>query len=106
MPSDINEVKSAIMLPTETAHYTRVALSTLAKLRCWGGGPPYLKLGRKIGYQRADVDEWLASRRARSTSDADRLPRRMTIKDSADSFTSQLPPTHVRAERGVRNVAP
>jgi predicted DNA-binding transcriptional regulator AlpA len=78
MPPDNTDTKLAIMLPPEAARYTRIALSTLAKLRCWGGGPPYLKLGRKIGYQRADVDEWLVSRRARSTSDADRLPRRLT----------------------------
>jgi predicted DNA-binding transcriptional regulator AlpA len=78
MPPDTADNVSAIMLPRETARYTRIALSTLAKLRCWGGGPRYLKLGRKIGYQRADVDEWLASRRAHSTSDADRLPRRLT----------------------------
>lgn len=78
MPSDTIDFSSAIMLPVEAARYTRVAKSTLAKLRCWGGGPPYLKLGRKIGYHRADLDNWLASRRARSTSDADRLPRRLT----------------------------
>jgi predicted DNA-binding transcriptional regulator AlpA len=82
MPPDSTDFKSAIMLPLETARYTRVAVSTLAKLRCWGGGPAYLKLGRKIGYQRADVDEWLASRRARSTSDADRLPRRLADAES------------------------
>jgi hypothetical protein len=84
MPPDTTNCSSSIMLPIETARYTRVALSTLAKLRCWGGGPPYLKLGRKIGYQRADVDEWLANRRARNTSDADRLPRRLTDSESGD----------------------
>jgi predicted DNA-binding transcriptional regulator AlpA len=81
MLPDTTNCSLGIMLPVETSRYTRIALSTLAKLRCWGGGPPYLKLGRKIGYQRTDVDEWLASRRACSTSDADRLPRRLTDRD-------------------------
>jgi Helix-turn-helix domain len=106
MPPDIIDYKSAIMLPLETARYTRVALSTLAKLRCWGGGPPYLKLGRKIGYHRADVDEWLASRRAHSTSDADRLPRRLTDGDTAEQFPSELSSIRVRADKRARNVAP
>jgi predicted DNA-binding transcriptional regulator AlpA len=106
MIADSTNHESAIMLPVETASYTRVAVSTLAKLRCWGGGPPYLKLGRKIGYQRADVDEWLASRRARSTSDADRLPRRLTDVEGAEQCLNELPSTHVRVERGVRSVAP
>ncbi len=60
------------------ATYVGLAGSTLAKLRCRGGSPHFYKLGSKIGYSRADLDEWLAARRARSTSDADRLPRRLT----------------------------
>ena len=67
----------------DAARHTGLALGTLAKMRCRGGSPPFLRLGRKIVYVRADLDGWLAARRAISTSDADRLPRRLTDAPSA-----------------------
>jgi len=69
----------AVMSPTEAARYLGLAVSTLAKMRCWGGSPTFVRLGRKIGYPRADLDEWLAARRATNTSDAaHRLPSKLT----------------------------
>jgi Helix-turn-helix domain len=62
----------------EAARHLGLALATLAKMRCWGGSPPFLRLGRKVVYCRDDLDAWLNARRATSTSDADRLPRRLT----------------------------
>ena len=56
------------------ARYVNLSPSTLAKLRCAGGGPEYIKLGRAVRYERAALDRWVASRRVRSTSDAERLP--------------------------------
>ena len=66
------------LTPRDAARHTGLAISTMAKMRCRGGSPPFLRLGRKIVYVRADLDGWLAARRAISTSDADRLPRRLT----------------------------
>jgi predicted DNA-binding transcriptional regulator AlpA len=48
-----------------------LATSTLAKLRLKGNGPTYCKLGRRVVYRRADLEQWLESRTARDTSDAD-----------------------------------
>jgi hypothetical protein len=62
----------------DAARHLGLAPSTLAKMRCRGGSPTFLRLGRKIVYVRADLDAWLSARRAQSTSDADRLPRRLT----------------------------
>ena len=45
--------------------------STLAKLRLNGNGPIYCKLGRRVVYRPADLEQWLQSRTARDTSDAD-----------------------------------
>ena len=45
--------------------------STLAKLRLNGNGPVYCKLGRRVVYRPVDLDQWLQSRTARDTSDAD-----------------------------------
>lgn len=54
----------------EAANYLRLALSTLAKLRCFGGGPRFAKVGpRRVVYDKDDLDEWLASRSYRSTSE-------------------------------------
>jgi hypothetical protein len=76
---------------TAAATLTGLAVSTLAKLRCVGGGPAFLKLGRKVLYRRADVINWLNARRVANTTDASlRLPPRLTD------------PLAIEAERGVR----
>jgi predicted DNA-binding transcriptional regulator AlpA len=54
--------------------------STLAKLRLNGNGPVYCKLGRRVVYRPADLDQWLQSRTARDTSDADaRFLKALTV---------------------------
>jgi len=65
------ESSAGPLLTTEQAA-ARCGLSprTLEKLRITGGGPPFLKLGRSVRYDPADLDEWIASARRRSTSDA------------------------------------
>ena len=80
MSPDIPEYAAAILSPPEAAQYLGLAVSTLAKMRCWGGTPPFLRLGRKIGYLREDLDVWLKAKRAINTSDAARLPARLTEK--------------------------
>jgi excisionase family DNA binding protein len=55
--------------PPEAAAYLGSSRSTLAKRRLRGDGPRFFRLGRAIRYRREDLDEWLASRAARSTSD-------------------------------------
>jgi predicted DNA-binding transcriptional regulator AlpA len=52
----------------ETAARTRIAKSTLDKLRLTGGGPAFIKVGSKVLYRWSDVEAWLASRIRRSTS--------------------------------------
>lgn len=48
--------------------YIGLSRSTLEKLRVFGGGPTYLKLGRAVRYGQVDLDEWLAARLVQSTS--------------------------------------
>ncbi|MDA8259217.1 MAG: helix-turn-helix domain-containing protein [Betaproteobacteria bacterium] len=46
------------------AEYLGVAPGTLEVWRCTRRYPiPYMKVGRKVYYDRADLDAWLASRR-------------------------------------------
>ena len=59
----------AIVLNTEQAA-VRLGLSnsTLAKLRLYGGGPTFSKLGKRVVYRPEDLDDWIAANRFRSTS--------------------------------------
>ena len=51
------------------AEYLGVSVKTLAMKRCAGTGPPFVKMGR-VFYYRADLDQWLMSRRVSSTAEA------------------------------------
>ena len=55
----------------QAADYLGISESWLTKLRCVGGGPKYLKLGRRVLYRDADLDEWRAQYLVSSTSDAE-----------------------------------
>lgn len=50
------------------AAYLGLARSTLEKLRVAGGGPHYLKIGRRVVYDVADLEQWLKDHRRQSTS--------------------------------------
>jgi len=52
----------------EAADYLGVSESFLNKARLNGNGPIFIKVGRLVAYQRADIDSWLHSRRRTSTS--------------------------------------
>ena len=63
-----------LLTPREAATYLRVSKSYLDKLRVYGGGPRFLRLGkRKVLYRRSDLDAWLARRSFDSTSEYDAL---------------------------------
>lgn len=54
----------------DAASYLGLSRSTLAKMRMTGEGPPYSKAGRRIVvYDQQRLDDWLAIRLHRSTSD-------------------------------------
>jgi hypothetical protein len=60
------------------ARLTGIAVATLAKMRCVGGSPFFVKAGRKVLYRRGDLLDWLAARRVRNTAEGFGLPRRVT----------------------------
>jgi len=53
----------------EAGDLVRLSPHTLAKFRLYGGGPRFMKIGRKIVYRRSDIDAWLADRAHSSTSE-------------------------------------
>jgi len=76
MNSKVQEVLRA----RDAAQFVGLSESTLAKLRLNGNGPAYCKLGRRVVYRRADLEQWLESRTTRDTSDADaRFLKALTV---------------------------
>jgi predicted DNA-binding transcriptional regulator AlpA len=63
-PSEYRKLRTA-----DAATYCGLSASTLNKLRVFGGGPKYLKLGRTVCYDVLDLDSWLTTKRRASTSD-------------------------------------
>ena len=70
-PSDAAcSVEQELLTPREAAAYIRGSKSYLDKLRVYGGGPRFLRPGkRKILYRKSDLDAWLASQSFDSTSE-------------------------------------
>jgi predicted DNA-binding transcriptional regulator AlpA len=59
------------MLKTkDAAERCGLAPNTLAILRCRGGGPVFLKIGRAVRYTPEAVDAWLATKARLNTSQA------------------------------------
>lgn len=61
------------MRTESAANYLCLSKSTLDKLRCYGGGPRYFKLGRAVIYNSADLDLW-RDERAVLVSANDNMP--------------------------------
>ncbi|MGQ0741987.1 MAG: helix-turn-helix domain-containing protein [Alphaproteobacteria bacterium] len=64
----------SIMSPTDAAKALSLSVNRLAKLRLFGGGPPFLKIGRSVRYTREGIAEWIASKTRCSTSDMGGAP--------------------------------
>ena len=61
--------ETEILSPEEAAEHIGLSGSTLAKMRCSGGGPRYLKIGRAVRYRLSDLEEWTATKTRGSTSE-------------------------------------
>lgn len=57
-----------ILSTPSAADYCGLGASTFEKLRVTGGGPAYIKLGRRVVYHRNDLEAWLEGKRRQSTS--------------------------------------
>jgi predicted DNA-binding transcriptional regulator AlpA len=54
----------------EAAAFLGLSKSYLDKKRLDGGGPPYLKLGRRVLYDVADLEVWAANHKRLHTSES------------------------------------
>lgn len=66
-----SEAREDLFETERAAPYIKHATSTLHRWRVEGSGPPYIKLGRKVFYRRADLDAFLDSHVVTSTSEAE-----------------------------------
>ena len=65
-----------LMTPVAAADYLGgIAKQTLAKWRCLGGGPEFVRVGSRIFYEHRALDAWLDARRRTSTSEVTSPPR-------------------------------
>jgi hypothetical protein len=53
----------------EAAAFLRLSPRTLEKQRVVGGGPPFKKFGRRVLYDRHDLQEWAAKRTFDNTTE-------------------------------------
>jgi hypothetical protein len=55
--------------PSEAAAYLGYTEGWLAKMRVFGNGPEYCKIGRRVRYRRSALVAWATANRHRSTSE-------------------------------------
>jgi len=60
---------NALAVDTDgAARHLGLAVSTLEKMRVYGDGPPFVKLGRSVRYRIGDLETYLAQHVVDSTS--------------------------------------
>ena len=59
--------RSQLLTTAEAAEHLRLKPHTLENMRWLGTGPPYLKLGGRVFYHRADLKKWCDQARQRSS---------------------------------------
>lgn len=60
-----------VMTPEQLAELLNLRPRTIKEMRVTGRGPAFCRTGRDVVYLRADVLDWLAARRRRSTAEED-----------------------------------
>ena len=55
--------------PEEAARYLGLSPRTLQRMRVTGEGPRYVKVRRRVIYDRLDLDDWAGKRKRRFTGE-------------------------------------
>lgn len=63
--------KQTLLTAEQVSDAYGVAKSTLAKMRLYGTGPVFVKLGRRVAYRLEDLEAWVNENRFKSTSEYD-----------------------------------
>ena len=68
---ELNSGRSIELLsPDDLAADLKVSPRTLAKWRCNGRGPQYIRLGHAVRYRQQDVYAWLEAKVSRNSAEA------------------------------------
>jgi hypothetical protein len=80
-------------LNTEAAaKYVGVSRGFLDKLRMTGGGPPFLKIGRKVVYERDALEAWVSAKRTDRTPAVNRGRRKQPPTRALSTRASEVSP--------------
>jgi excisionase family DNA binding protein len=66
--STLAPLSSLLYTPDEAADMLRTKARTLERWRHTGGGPVFLKVGRRVVYRYDDLEQWLTQQRRAHTS--------------------------------------
>src|SRR5262245_20246119 len=69
MKAKVNKELSRGLRVWDAAKYLGIPENSLNNLRSTGGGPPYIKIGRRILYDVRDLDAWIKAKKFKSTAD-------------------------------------
>ena len=64
-----NTTLSTVMTVQQASEYLGLAVSTLNKWRCLGGGPVFIKMGRAVRYRTEDLERYICGNTTSSTSE-------------------------------------
>jgi predicted DNA-binding transcriptional regulator AlpA len=68
--TDTNDTNGKLLTTEEAARYLTMSVASLCRMRVTGDSPKYCKLGpRRVAYRLSDLEEWVAARVRRSTSE-------------------------------------
>lgn len=56
-----------LLTPAEAADLLRTTAKSLGVIRCRGGGPLFVKIGRRVCYRRSTLDAFIAANEGHNT---------------------------------------
>lgn len=68
----MNTDRPILLTQPEAAKILRIGERSLERWRVEGGGPPFVKIGRRVAYDQTTLREWLARNQFSSTAEAAR----------------------------------
>lgn len=74
LKADCYEGQEEFLTTPEAAAFLRAAVATMEGWRIKGGGPAFIKMGRRVVYRRSDLLAFALGNLRKSTSDAGASP--------------------------------
>ncbi|WP_181951993.1 helix-turn-helix transcriptional regulator [Pseudovibrio ascidiaceicola] len=69
MRTELNSVENALITEAAAADYLGISIRTIQAWRVRGGGPIFVKMGKTVRYRSSDIQNWIESHLASSTSE-------------------------------------